>query len=54
MKAPSKETGTVRSGISVARTFWRKMKTTMMTRMRASNRVWMISSMEAVTAGVVS
>ena len=35
-KVPTSETGTARSGMSVARQPCRKMKTTMMTRIRAS------------------
>ena len=40
--------------MSVARQFWRKMKTTMMTRRTASKRVWMISVIPSETASVVS
>ena len=54
MNAPTSETGTVISGISVARQFCRKMKTTMMTRATASNSVWTISLMPSVTGSVVS
>ncbi len=39
MKVPSSETGTVSSGISVARKFCRKTKTTSVTRMIASMKV---------------
>jgi len=54
MKVPMSETGTVSSGISVARRFWRKMKTTSVTRITASTNMWTIPSIEASTAGVVS
>jgi hypothetical protein len=54
MKVPMIETGTVRSGMIVARTFWRKMNTTSVTRISASTKVWTIDSIEASTAGVVS
>ena len=54
MKAPTRETGTVSSGISVARQFCRKMKTTRMTRKTASKRVWTISLMPSSTGMVVS
>ena len=49
MKAPTSDTGTVRSGISVARQFCRKTKTTRITSRTASNRVWTISLMPSVT-----
>ena len=54
MKVPMRETGMVISGMIVARMFWRKMKTTRVTRMRASTNVFRISWIEAWTAGVVS
>ena len=54
MNAPISETGTVSSGISVARQFCRNTNTTMMTRTTASTRVWMISLMPSVTGSVVS
>ncbi len=54
MNVPINDTGTVSSGISVARRLWRKMNTTRVTRMNASIRVWRIDSIEASTAGVVS
>ena len=54
MKVPMSETGTVRSGMIVARTFCRKMNTTSVTRISASTKVWTIDSIEASTAGVVS
>ena len=54
MKVPMIETGTVRSGMIVARRFWRKMNTTSVTRMSASTKVLTISWIEASTAGVVS
>ena len=54
MNAPISETGTVISGISVARQFCRKTKTTMMTRTIASNSVCTISVMPSSTGSVVS
>ena len=54
MNVPISDTGTVRSGMMVARRFCRKIKTTSVTRMIASINVWTIPSMEAFTAGVVS
>ena len=54
MNAPISETGTVISGISVARQFCRNTNTTMMTRATASTRVWRISVMPSVTGSVVS
>ena len=54
MKAPISETGTVTSGISVARQFWRNTKTTRMTSSTASKSVWTISLMPSVTGRVVS
>ncbi len=54
MKVPTSETGTVSSGMIVARTFCRKMYTTSVTRIRASTNVFTISWIEASTAGVVS
>ena len=54
MNVPISETGTVSSGISVARKFCRKMKTTSVTRITASTKVCTIDSIEASTAGVVS
>ena len=54
MKVPISDTGMAISGISVARAFCRKTNTTSTTSRIASNRVWTISSMEAVTAGVES
>ena len=53
-KVPTSDTGTARSGIRVARHPWRKMKTTRMTRMRASKKVCLISFIPSVTARVVS
>jgi hypothetical protein len=47
-------TGTVSSGMIVARIFCRKMNTTIVTRISASTKVFTISWMEACTAGVVS
>src|ERR1043165_1397759 len=46
---PMSETGTATIGISVARQFWRKRKTTRMTRSMASPRVMTISRMPSVT-----
>ena len=54
MNAPISETGTVISGISVARQFCRKTNTTMMTSATASNSVWTISLMPSETGSVVS
>ena len=54
MNAPTSDTGTVSSGISVARQFCRKTKTTRMTRNTASSSVWTISLMPSVTGSVVS
>ncbi len=54
MKVPMIETGTVSSGMIVARTFCRKMNTTSVTRISASTKVFTISWIEALTAGVVS
>ena len=54
MNAPISETGTVISGMSVARQFCRKTKTTMMTRTIASNSVCTISVMPSSTGSVVS
>ncbi len=54
MNVPTKETGTASSGISVARHPWRKMYTTMITRMIAMTKVRTISFMPCVTARVVS
>ncbi len=54
MKVPISDTGTVSSGMIVARRFCRKMKTTSVTRTTASRKVWKIDSIEASTAGVVS
>ena len=54
MKVPISDTGTVSSGMIVARRFCRKMKTTSVTRMIASTNVCTILSIDALTAGVVS
>ena len=54
MNAPTSDTGTVSSGMSVARQFCRKMNTTMMTRATASNSVVTISLMPSSTGSVVS
>ena len=53
-KVPISETGTASSGIRVARQPCRKMNTTMMTRISASQRVLTISLMPSRTAWVVS
>ena len=54
MNVPTSDTGTVSSGIRVARRPWRKMNTTRSTRASASKSVLTISSMPALTASVVS
>ena len=54
MNAPTSDTGTVISGISVARQFCRNTNTTMMTRMMASTSVCSISTMPSDTGSVVS
>jgi hypothetical protein len=54
MNVPISDTGTVRSGMMVARRFCRKMKTTSVTSSTASRKVWTMDSIEASTAGVVS
>ena len=54
MKAPTRETGMVRSGISVARQLCRKMNTTSVTRAIASSSVFTISLAPSITATVVS
>ena len=54
MNVPIRDTGIVSSGMIVARMFCRKMKTTSVTRMSASTNVFMISWIDASTAGVVS
>ena len=54
MNVPMRETGTVSSGMIVARRFCRKMNTTIVTRTTASRNVWKMDSIEASTAGVVS
>ncbi len=54
MNVPMRATGTVSSGMSVARQFCRKTKTTRMTSSTASSSVLRISSMPAVMASVVS
>ncbi len=51
---PTSDTGTVSSGISVARQLCKKMKTTSTTRPIASSSVIRISSMPAFTGAVVS
>ena len=54
MKVPISDTGTVSSGIRVARQFCRNRNTTSTTSTIASNSVCRISSMDAVMGGVVS
>ena len=54
MKVPISDTGTVKSGMRVARQFCRNTNTTRITSTTASKRVWTISSMPAVIAAVVS
>ena len=54
MNAPTSETGTVRSGISVARQLCRKMNTTSVTSAIASSSVFTISLAPSVTGTVVS
>ena len=54
MNVPISDTGTASSGIKVARKPWRKMKTTITTRTRASKSVFTISLMPSLTASVVS
>ena len=54
MNVPISETGIVISGMIVARMFCRKMKTTSVTRISASTKVFTIPSIDACTAGVVS
>ena len=51
---PTSDTGTAIIGMSVARQFCRKRKTTSVTRIIASTSVLMISLMPSVTGGVVS
>ena len=53
-KVPTSETGTAMSGMSVARQFWRKRKTTRITRKVASAMVVRISLMPSVIGSVVS
>ncbi len=53
-KVPMSDTGTASVGISVERTFCRKMKTTKMTSATAWNRVMTISRMPASMGRVVS
>ncbi|MCY1527126.1 hypothetical protein D9M68_621830 [compost metagenome] len=53
-KVPISDTGIASTGISVARQFCRKMKTTSTTSTRASKKVWITSSMETSTNLVVS
>ena len=54
MNAPSSDTGTVHSGISVARQLCRKTKTTRMTSASASSSVTTISRMPSMTGAVLS
>ena len=53
-KVPISDTGTAISGISVARRLPRNRKTTITTRMNASIRVWITSSMLCSTKAVES
>ncbi|MCY1426543.1 hypothetical protein D9M71_423660 [compost metagenome] len=53
-KVPISETGIARIGISVARMFCRNRKTTSITRISASTKVWTTSSMDTFTNTVVS
>ncbi len=53
-KVPTSETGTVRSGMSVARQFWRNRNTTTMTSANASPSVIKTSRIPSVTGSVVS
>jgi len=53
-KVPISDTGTAISGISVARQFWRKRKTTRITSSIASASVFTISLIPSVTGRVVS
>jgi hypothetical protein len=54
MNVPMSDTGTVSSGMIVARRFCRKTKTTRVTSNTASMKVWTMDSIEASTAGVAS
>ncbi|MCY1250206.1 hypothetical protein D9M72_638190 [compost metagenome] len=53
-KVPISDTGIARIGISVARRFCRKTKTTSITRISASTKVCTTSSMDTLTNTVVS
>ncbi|MNQ43731.1 hypothetical protein D3C85_574710 [compost metagenome] len=53
-KVPINDTGIASSGISVARQFCRKMKTTSTTSTRASKKVWITSWIDTRTNLVVS
>ena len=53
-KVPISDTGTAISGISVARKLPRNRNTTITTRMKASIRVWITSSMLCSTKAVES
>jgi hypothetical protein len=53
-KVPIRETGTAAMGITVARQFWRKTKTTRITSTIASTNVVMTSLTDALTKSVVS
>ncbi len=53
-KVPMSDTGTARSGIRVARQFWRNRKTTIITRTMASTSVVTISFIPSVIGRVVS
>jgi hypothetical protein len=53
-KVPTRDTGMVRMGMSVARQFWRKTNTTRITSPIASSSVMTISFAPSVTGTVVS
>ena len=54
VKVPTSETGIVISGISIARQFWRKIRITSKTRIKAVIRVSYIPEIEALINSVVS
>ena len=53
-KVPSKTTGTVTVGMSVARMFWRNRNITRHTRTMPSKSVFTTSTIDAFTYGAVS
>ena len=53
-KVPTMATGTASMGISTARQFWRKAKTTTPTKMIARNKVFTTSATDSRMKGVVS